>query len=208
MSTLLRILSQWRPQNGGGAGAMTLELSAHSISDYTHELHSFMLQDDYLFNCEEDLGRINKVVKEDHTITITINSSHRYKRHKQTRFRRSPGELTRLIGSPLDFCWASHLRGHKHAGCCQAARLPKTPIIRGLLIRRQFYRRFSAQALATLFRESLIRAEWLRLERWTELSASRETRFNTGKISLNKPKSTVATLFSLDKYSCSDLRFA
>lgn len=59
-------------------------------------------------------------------------------------------------------------------------RFPKVEIVTGLLIRRQYYRSFSADTLSKLFRESLMSLIWFRHERWHDVDPHRQSKFEEG----------------------------
>ncbi|RSL88713.1 hypothetical protein CEP52_015123 [Fusarium oligoseptatum] len=82
--------------------------------------------------------------------------------------------LKRLFGTPLEMTPLPQKTRRK-----PMSTLPKTPIVKGFLIRRSFFRGFALSTLAKLFNESLVSLEWFRFERWASLTYDQEVYFYT-----------------------------
>lgn len=173
---LLQILAVGTQARYGVRG-LTLEISAHSPSDIEHVFRDFRMKDSYPFRSEDDLDGWHEDHLESlhmktavHTWMTAYNDAPRDHLNLgfqlEGRLRPIPGAIERFLGTPLDFD-----RCHP---------LPKVPIVRGLLFRSQFYRQLSPTALGRLFRQSLVSAEWLTLERWCRNSAGDEAEYIQG----------------------------
>ncbi|KAI5468192.1 hypothetical protein BGZ63DRAFT_431803 [Mariannaea sp. PMI_226] len=157
MIYVLETLSSW----SGIIGGLTLEISAFSPSDTRHRYYEVEMDSDYPFLFEDDLkrrlGLLNYHREKRADIRASLNS------HRQNTI---PEERQRLHGTPLEFRpWS--LRNAMPT-------LPSAPIVKGLLIRRQFFRGIALPSLAKLLRESLVALEWFRFERWTNLTRELE----------------------------------
>lgn len=174
MKMLLKILSSWEPKPG--SQGLVLELSAHSPSDLQHRFRNFEMNDEYPFQCEEDLRRSPGVLEYSRQKYPELVDEERI-RHR-TSPRPTLGEHQRFQGTPLELrLWKKgNRKGHRNP----ISTLPEVPLVRGLLIRRQFYRGFAAISLAELFRQSFTSVEWFRLERWISNTAEDETSFIDG----------------------------
>ncbi|RSL73557.1 hypothetical protein CEP53_000709 [Fusarium sp. AF-6] len=82
--------------------------------------------------------------------------------------------LKRLCGTPLEMMPLPQKTRRK-----PMSTLPKTPIVKGFLIRRSFFRGFALSTLAKLFNESLVSLEWFRFEQWASLTYDQEISFYT-----------------------------
>ncbi|CAM1505511.1 Fc.00g111480.m01.CDS01 [Cosmosporella sp. VM-42] len=147
---------------------LTLELSAHSPSDYQHIFRDCRLKDDYPFNTEEDLHNEAEYT-EYHELRIreiwrTVDPYHglvpappgRRRRFRNNDFQRMRG-TTSLALDFGDFEDINNLRRKRW-------RLPLAKIVRGLVIRWQYPRDIAVTAISRLFRESLRNLETFRHE--------------------------------------------
>ncbi|KAH7157333.1 hypothetical protein B0J13DRAFT_494412 [Dactylonectria estremocensis] len=158
ISTLLNALSSW----GGIRGGLTLEIDAHSPSDQIYHWKLFELLDDYPFRFEEDLDRSPGFLE--------------YYRQKWAEARTNVivrrditvhhGMAQRLRGTPLEL----------HS----IRNLPDVPIVKGLFLRKRFYRGIALKSLARLCRESFVALESCRLERHIGRTKKAEKAFLKG----------------------------
>ncbi|KAI8725456.1 hypothetical protein NCS52_00116700 [Fusarium sp. LHS14.1] len=161
LNSLLDILSSWDRKHGG----LTLEVIALSPSDVEHHAYEPELADDYPFQLEEDLEQPSRF-REYHAAKST--------EHRAFSNRHMRQALVRLHGTPLEMTPLSRKGRPK-----SIPTLPETPIVKGFLIRRSFFRGFALSSLAKLFNESLVALEWFRLERWASLTLDQEIAFYT-----------------------------
>ncbi|KAM5368710.1 hypothetical protein ACJZ2D_009376 [Fusarium nematophilum] len=157
MRQLLNALSSWRGIRGG----LTLEISARSPSDVRNGYREFEMDDDYPFRFEDGRNtRPNLVLDILRRLPIWFHV------HEALN-----EEMQRQYGAPLEF------RPRSPRNPIPA--LSKAPIVKGLLMRRQFFRGIALPSLAKLLRESLVALEWFRLERWAATTEELEEAFYT-----------------------------
>ncbi|KAL2687000.1 hypothetical protein Neosp_004549 [[Neocosmospora] mangrovei] len=161
LNRLLKVLSSWDRKHGG----LTLEVIALSPSDVEHHVYEPELADDYPFQLEEDLEQPSRF-QEYHTAKST--------EHRAFSNRHMRQALVRLYGTPLETTSLSW-KGRPES----IQTLPETPIIKGFLIRRSFFRGFALSTVAKLFNESLVALEWFRFERWASPTQDQEIAFYT-----------------------------
>ncbi|RSL91239.1 hypothetical protein CEP52_014319 [Fusarium oligoseptatum] len=148
---------------------ITLQLSAHSSSDYRHKYRDFRMGDKYPYITKDlvDKGEFHrkhrdlsiKYVQDTHPEVV----SHQYMAYQppeMDRFR-STEPLRFDFRKPL-FRWSGVVPGSVDTQQV----LPKVNIVEALVIRRQFYRNISSDALIKLLRESFLSLETFRDERW------------------------------------------
>ncbi|RSL61700.1 hypothetical protein CEP54_006043 [Fusarium duplospermum] len=156
---LLEVLSSWDRTHGG----LSLEVTALSPSDVEHHSYEPELAHDYPFQLEEDLER-SPGFAECHT---------RKAAEPRVFSNRHMRAMNRLYGTPRELApvfWKVRRK---------LTTLPETPIVKGFLICRSFFRGFALSALAKLFNESLVALEWFRFERWASLTYDQEVSFYT-----------------------------
>jgi hypothetical protein len=158
----LAIISQWKRSNYYQGHELLLELGAYSPSDSNHVFRDFRLQEDYPYLVQEDIEKKYDAYKLKEGRDTELNDLF----HGWTNGRRQ-GKPTfeskkRVMGtSPREFNFRD-ITGDSH-------RFPKVEIVTSLLIRRQYYRSFSADTLSKLFRESLTSLLWFRHEPWHDV---------------------------------------
>lgn len=176
---LLKILSSWEPRPG--PNGLVLELSAVSPSDVQHRFRNFELEDEYPFQCEEDLRRNPSVLEYSRQKEMEVQTAPGdvVLRHRTVTPSATIGEYRRMQGTRLELRpWRKFdIRGRRNP----IPTLPDAPLVKGLLIRRAFYRAFSPTTLAELFRQSLRSVEWFRLERWISITIEDEHAFIRGE---------------------------
>ncbi|KAI8672904.1 hypothetical protein NCS56_00754800 [Fusarium sp. Ph1] len=158
---LLKVLSSWDRTHGG----LTLEVTALSPSDVEHHAYEPELAHDYPFQLEEDLEQ-----------SPSFREYHSTKSAEPRAFsnRHIRAALVRLRGTPLEMTPLPQKGRRK-----PMSTLPKTPIVKGFLIRLSFIRGFALSTLAKLFNESLVALEWFRFERWASFTYDQEISFYT-----------------------------
>ncbi|KAM6528792.1 hypothetical protein FALCPG4_009747 [Fusarium falciforme] len=161
LARLLKVLSFWDRTHGG----LTLEITALSPSDVEHHGYEPELAHDYPFQLEEDLEQ-SPSFREYHT---TKSAQPRAFSNRHMR-----AALVRLHGTPLEMTPLSQKGRRK-----PIPTLSETPIVKGFLIRRSFFRGFALSTLAKLLNESLVALEWFRFERWASFTYHEEIAFYT-----------------------------
>ncbi|KAF4993373.1 hypothetical protein FDECE_13427 [Fusarium decemcellulare] len=159
MTDLMEILSSKLPDRV--TGGLTLELGIYSPSDTEHHFWPFPLLEDYPFQTEEDLEKrpsLNfyhrrKIFRTPRTVVTHRQAYDEAGQHKAL----SSGKYRRLLGAPLEL----RPRELKEPLPVLAA----APIVKELLLRRQFYRSLAITTLAALFQQSLTGLECFRYER-------------------------------------------
>ncbi|KAH7266074.1 hypothetical protein B0J15DRAFT_534222 [Fusarium solani] len=135
---------------------LTLEVTALSPSDVEHHAYEPELAHDYPFQLEEDLEQSPR-----------FREYHAIKSAEPRPFsnRHMRAALVRLHGTPLEMTPLSRKGRRK-----PIPTLSETPIIKGFLIRRSFFRGVALSTLAKLFSESFVALELFRFERWASLT--------------------------------------
>lgn len=163
---LLNALSTW----DGADGGFTLEVTAHSPSDEKFHRGVFDFYDGYSFRLQGG---------ESHPGMVEY-----YKRKESERRASGVRRRTRAVKRGM----ARRLRGTPLAiqpdlinttPDCRSIEqsLPNVPIVKGLILRHEFFRGVAPASLARLFRESFVALEVFRLERWEACSARSEREF-------------------------------
>ncbi|RSL77595.1 hypothetical protein CEP51_008944 [Fusarium floridanum] len=152
MTVLLNSLSSWEGTRGG----LTLEINAHSPSDQIFHRSEGEVHDDYPIRFEEDLEDWPSFLE--------------YLRGKKTArvtsiavpLRERRAAARRLRGTPLEL-----LPQRRKGGTAGSANnLPSVPIVKGLVLRRSFFRGIAPESIATLLRERFVALESFYLQRW------------------------------------------
>lgn len=174
MRQLLDTLSLWDLELHGRAGLM-LMLSAFSPSDTEHRYFYCEMEKEYPFHYEEDLDICMPDILTYHAIRSAQAAP---ARHRHVHGILAAGEASRIFGTPLVL---QSLRTRTEAGrLVRVESLPQTPIIQGVLIRRQFFRSIAVKSLAQLFRESFVAVETFRFERFAYFTKELERAFHQG----------------------------
>ena len=167
---LLNALSSWEGIHGG----LTLEINAHSPSDQKYHWREFEVHDDYPLRFEEDLERY-----------AGFSNYYRQKiaeRRKSGIIRRDiavqHGMAQRLRGTPLEL--QSWLVDKRQSCGDTTTNLPNVPIVKGIILREEFFRGIAFTSLAKLFRESFVALESFYLERWIGRTKEAESAFFNG----------------------------
>lgn len=143
-----------------------MEITALSPSDVEHHVDEPELAHDYPFQLEEDLEQAS---------SFQEYSTAKSTEHRAFSNRHMRQALVRLHGTPVEVTPLSRKGRPK-----SIPTLPETPIIKGFLIRRSFFRGFALNTVAKLFNESLVALEWFRFERWASPTQDQEIAFYTG----------------------------
>ncbi|RSL51787.1 hypothetical protein CEP54_011246 [Fusarium duplospermum] len=155
MTVLLNSLSSWEGTRGG----LTLEINAHSPSDQIFHRSEGEVHDDYPIRFEEDLEdwpSFLEYLRDKRAARVTSVAVPRKVRRAAAR---------RLRGTPLELLPQRQKRGTS-TGTGSTNGLPRVPIVKGLVIRRSFFRGIAPKSIATLLRESFVALESFYLQRW------------------------------------------
>ncbi|VUC21925.1 unnamed protein product, partial [Clonostachys rosea] len=155
---LLDTLKLWDPARHGTEG-VALMVSAASPSDTEHRFVMGDMNDDYPFHSAEDLDvspGIFDVHRHYH------NRSFSFYLHDGVPVSQSGGHMKRMQGIPLRF---EPLRNEAEGYYREYKTLPAVPMIKGLVMRKQFRREIDMRTLSCLLSRSLVSLEWFRLER-------------------------------------------
>ncbi|ROV96612.1 hypothetical protein VPNG_09011 [Cytospora leucostoma] len=170
---VLVVLSAWKLTKSSidTHRGLTLELCVFSPSDTKHRFKDFRLEDTYPYVSSEDLPpaldgyadyEANRAARDDRL----RDKEHRWLNGKHSG-RPTLGSRKRILGtSPLTFDFSEFTT---RRGWTERV-LPKAPIITGFLIRRQYYRIVSAQAIHKLMTQSLTNLQSWRWERWLDVA--------------------------------------
>ncbi|KAK4063431.1 uncharacterized protein Triagg1_9451 [Trichoderma aggressivum f. europaeum] len=175
IQSLLETLKLWDPARHGVWG-ITLTLSISSPSDTEHRLNRFEIKDDYPFLYAEDLDDLKPSIFDFHKMNA-VNPMNIYF-HGDGLPPLYNEHITRIQGTPLRLQAQRNNRGrfvtqHKTS-------LPAVPMIKGLVIRRQFRREIHVGSLSQLLGQSFIALEWLRFERTISLNPCQQMSFDRG----------------------------
>lgn len=172
ISDLLTILSQWKSSTRlpgcSQIEGLILELGASSPSDCRHTpLNDFRLEDNYPYYEKSDLDPDFKAYR----------------------------EYGKSFKNSIDYCYGSVNRRNKFCGSRPEWRvmgtltvdenktnLPEVTIVRGLLIRRRFYRRIASSTINKLFCTSFTCLEWFRHEGWHNVDLHQQLAFERGML--------------------------
>ena len=165
MAVLLNSLSTWKGTRGG----LTLEINAHSPSDQIFHPSEAEVHDDYPTRFKEDLEDLPsfwEYLQDKRAASVTSIAVPRSVRR---------GAARRLRGTPLEL-----LPQRQRRGTGSTNSLPRVPIVKGLVLRRSFFRGIAPESIATLLRESFIVLESFYLHRWRGQTAKNELDFFNG----------------------------
>lgn len=173
IQTLLETLRLWNPAQHGTQG-VELMLSASSPSDTEHRLDRCEMKDNYPFHYAEDLDHAGNIVNF-HRVNMGDPISGLL---HLNRFPSLSGDhLDRAQGTPL--CLQPQ---NDHGGRfpSQAKNLTAVPMIKGLVMRRQFPREIHVRTLSWLIARSFVALEWFRFERTISLDFHLQIEFDRG----------------------------
>ncbi|KAL7913768.1 hypothetical protein GGI35DRAFT_224400 [Trichoderma velutinum] len=202
IQSLLETLKLWDPARHGVWG-VTLTLSISSPSDTEHRLNRFEMKDDYPFLYAEDLDLKPSIfdfhkMNADNPLNIYFHGGGLpplYNEH-----------VKRIQGTPLRLQAQRNDRGrfvnnHK-------ASLPAVPMIKGLVIRRQFPREIHVGSLSRLLGQSFIALKWFRFERTISLNPCQQMSFDRGfQLQLLPSLPTTLRQLSLTQWEISKTEF-
>ncbi|KAL7929659.1 hypothetical protein V8C35DRAFT_331145 [Trichoderma chlorosporum] len=174
IQSLLETLKLWDPARHSARG-ITLTLSVSSPSDTEHRLNQFQIKNDYPFLYAEDLD-LKPSIFDFHKMNA-INSLNIYF-HGGGLPPLYNEHVERIQGTPLCLQAQRNDRGrfvnqHKTS-------LPTVPIVKGLVICRQFRREIHVGTLSRLLGQSFIALEWFRFERTISLNPRQQMSFDRG----------------------------
>ncbi|KAI9163413.1 F-box domain-containing protein [Paramyrothecium foliicola] len=156
--TLLGTLRRWDPTRHRAEG-LTLMLSASSPSDTEHWFWPCEMEDAYPFHYAEDLNLVPGLA-EYHNSHVPSSAGVNY--HFAYDVPWHGAHIHRMRGNPLRLGLKRDKRGHFIS---KYRDVPAAPIIKGLVMRRQFRREIHLESLAWLLSQSFVELEWFRLER-------------------------------------------
>ncbi|KAL7905134.1 hypothetical protein GGI35DRAFT_461882 [Trichoderma velutinum] len=186
IQSLLETLKLWDPARHGAEG-LALMLSASSPSDAEHRIKRCEIKDAYPFHYVEDLDRAPGIINF-HRANIVGQGSGLFHR------RRAPplhnGHVKRVQGTPLQF---ELKRGERGRFASQYKHLPAAPMIKGLVMRRQFRRDIHVRTLSELLNRSFVALEWFRYEKTISIEPHKQASFDKG-FQLHLPSSLPKTL--------------
>lgn len=153
MTVLLNALSPWEDTYGG----LVLEINANSPSDQLFHPFEEEVHDDYPIRFEQDLEScppLLEYLRDKMAARVTSIAAPR-------RLKERRGAARRLRGTPLELLPKKQKRGTD-----LTSDLPAVPIVKGLVLRRSFFRGIDPASIATLLRESFVALESLYMQRW------------------------------------------
>lgn len=184
---LLETLKLWNPARHGPEG-LALMLSASSPSDTEHRFNRCEIKDDYPFHYAEDLED-----PEDPDLAPGIVEYHRanmadpFGRLEHREFlppMYNNHHVKRVQGTPLSLAPQRNKRGRfisQYRSCKHLPIFPAVPMVKGLVMRRQFRRDIDVGALSFLFGRCFVALEWFRFERTISLDPNEQICFDQGK---------------------------
>ncbi|KAL7919899.1 hypothetical protein ACQKWADRAFT_329253 [Trichoderma austrokoningii] len=172
IQSLLGTLRLWAPTKHGAQG-LDLMLSVSSPSDTEHFFDRCEIKDNYPFHYAEDLdGGLNIVDFHRSHIDVSDNGDWT---------PRNGGHIMRYQGTPLRFDPPKDNRGRF---INRFKIFPAVPIVKGLVMRKQFRREISVKTLSWLMCRSFVALEWFRFERNIPLDSHRQLYFDQANTAL------------------------
>ncbi|KAL6796996.1 hypothetical protein J3E68DRAFT_402430 [Trichoderma sp. SZMC 28012] len=174
IQSLLETLKLWDPARHGVWGT-TLTLSISSPSDTEHRLNRLEMKDDYPFLYAEDLDLEPSIFDFHKMNAANLFNIHSHGDGLPPLYNE---HVKRIQGTPLRLQAQRNDRGrfvnrHKTS-------LPAVPMIKGLVIRRQFRREIHVGSLSQLLSQSFIALKWFRFERTISLNPCQQMSFDRG----------------------------
>lgn len=173
IETLLGTLKLWDPARHGTEG-LALMLSASSPSDTEHRFNRCEIKNGYPFHYAEDLD-LTPGMADFHRMNIADPFSRHF--HRDCPPPVYGEHLNRVQGTPLRF---KPRRGEGGRFISQYKCLPAVPIVKGLVMRRQFRREIHVKTLSWLLGRSFVALEWFRFERTVSLGPHKQISFDQG----------------------------
>ncbi|KAL7807543.1 hypothetical protein V8C44DRAFT_187120 [Trichoderma aethiopicum] len=172
LQSLLATLKLWDPTRHGEQG-LALMLSVSSSSDTEHRFSRCEMNDDYPFHYAEDLALAPSMV-EFHQKAKAASLNHLIHRGREWPWHN--GHIRRLHGTPLRLVSRNErgrfINPHKV--------LPAVPVVKGLVMRRQFRREIHIGTLSCLCARSFVALEWFRFERTLSVKPQHQLAFDKG----------------------------
>ncbi|KIL93505.1 hypothetical protein FAVG1_03486 [Fusarium avenaceum] len=166
MAVLLKTLSSWEGHSGG----LTLEIRAHSPSDQQFHGNLIQLYDDYPLRFKDD--------PQLSTIFLKFCRRNRVRYTSVRAARRSLDTMDlmkRLHGTPLELKPSLVKKQHF---CSKTIRnLPKTPVVKHLILRWDSRKSIATKTLTTLFRECFVALGSFYFVRWKGWTEEQEKTF-------------------------------
>lgn len=177
MAVLLKTLSSWEGHSGG----LTLEIRAHSPSDQQFHGNLIQLYDDYPLRFKDDPQLSTTFLKFCRRNRVRYTSVRAAQRSLDTM-----GLMKRFHGTPLELKPSLVKKQHF---CSKTIRnLPKTPVIKHLILRWGSRKSIATKTLTTLFRECFVALESFHFVRWKGWTEEQEKTFLNGTFNLNRIK--------------------
>lgn len=173
IQSLLGTLRLWDPARHGAQG-LALMLSASSPSDTGHRFNRCEITDSYPFHYAEDLDPARSIV--DYHRANMVDPFNGYL-HRDWLPPLSGGHIKRAQGTPLRL---EPQNGERGRYISQSKSLPAVPMIKGLVMRRQYCRDIHIKTLSWLIGRSFVALEWFRFERTISLEAHKQFSFDQG----------------------------
>lgn len=173
LQSLLGTLKLWDPARHGAEG-LALMLSASSPSDTEHRFNRCEIKDSYPFHFVEDL-HLTPGIADYHRMNIADPFSYYF--HHGCPPPLHSGHAKRVKGTPLRL---ELQRGERGRFISHFKTLPAVPMIKGLVMRRQFRRDIHVRTLSWLLDRSFVALEWFRFERTLSLEPYKQLSFDQG----------------------------
>ena len=173
IQSLLGTLKIWDPARHGAEG-LALMLSASSPSDTEHRFNRCEIKDGYPFHYAEDLDLAPGMVNF-HRTNIADPFSRHF--HRGCPPPLHSEHVKRVQGTPLRL---ELQRGERGRFISQYKSLPAVPMIKGLVMRRQFRRDIHVGTLSWLLGRSFVALEWFRFERTVSPEPHKQISFDQG----------------------------
>ncbi|KAL5083221.1 hypothetical protein Trisim1_001885 [Trichoderma cf. simile WF8] len=171
IQSLLETLTLWDPARHGSKN-LALMLSASSRSDAEHRFRRCEIKDTYPFHYAEDLCRAPGIV-DFHRANVVSSLTVRFHQYRSPPMHN--GHIKRVQGTPLQF---EPKRGERGRFVGRYKSLPAVPIVKGLVMRRQFRRDIHTRTLSELLSRSFVALEWFRFEKTIPLEPYKQTTFD------------------------------
>ncbi|QPC78701.1 hypothetical protein HYE68_009453 [Fusarium pseudograminearum] len=179
MVILLKSLSSWEGHRGG----LTLEIRAYSPSDQQFHGNIIQLYDDYPLRFEDDPQSTTTLLEFCRANRARYTSSRDIRRTLDTL-----GLTKRLHGTPLELKLALGEEAQFFSNTTR--KLPKTPIVKGLILRSDSRKSIAVKTIATLFRKCFGTLESFHFVRWKGFTKEQETAFLDGMFNLDDMPNT------------------
>ncbi|KAI0101813.1 hypothetical protein GGR51DRAFT_550752 [Nemania sp. FL0031] len=173
---LLIILSRW-PHSDRSCSynhcqqELTLELGAYSNSDSKHTFRDFHLEQNYPYQEKSDLHAYWDLYRL-RADRLGIGSLH------DPYHGWAHGHMDQVsLGSKLRLMGTLACRLNRPRFSTSSQQFPRVDVVKGLLIRRQFYRKIAVSTLGKLLYESFTCLQWLRHEGWYNVDPQQQLRF-------------------------------